>query len=528
MRKRARAGVDRLWLLVLFALRAFGRRRALAVTVVGSVGLAGSAAFGVVTGGPLPAIHDEFAYLLAADTFANWRLTNPPHPHWEHFETFHELMQPTYASKYPPGQGLALAFGQVLTGTPAAGVWISAGVMAGAITWMLLVWLPPQWAVTASVFSAIQLTWLSYWGHSYWGGAVAATGGALAFGAYRQLTRNPGLRPGLILGIGLGILALSRPYEGAVAGSCIAVSLAHRLVSAGARDRTRRLQALAGAACVIVATLAWLGYYNWRVTGSASTMPHQEYQVQYSANPLLLIGTARPRPTYRHAELERLFLEWGEKRQRQQRSPLEIARVVPIKLSQIVYGVLGIGSLGLLGLPTIIRRRSLRFVFVALLAVVGASLLTAGSFPHYVAPAACLFYVILGAALSALHHKARRHQSTNFAIVSGLLLVALTPLLLFWMRSPYRDFAINRAAVIRQLEALPENSLVFVTYEPTHSIHEEWVYNEADIDNSRVVWARSMSEAKNQALIAYFANRQVWWIAPDRSLTLQPHPPPAS
>src|SRR6266550_8821617 len=100
---------------------ALAKRTAVAVVTVGAFGFAVSTTISLLINFPEPVTHDEFSYLLAGQTFAKGRLTNPKHPLWEFFETIHVIHDPTYQSKYPPAQGLMLAVGIALADEPILG-----------------------------------------------------------------------------------------------------------------------------------------------------------------------------------------------------------------------------------------------------------------------------------------------------------------------------------------------------------------------------------------------------------------------
>jgi hypothetical protein len=65
---------------------------------------------------------------------------------------------------------------------------------------------------------------------------------------------------------------------------------------------------------------------------------------------------------------------------------------------------------------------------------------------------------------------------------------------------------------------------VIVRYPPGYSVHAEWVYNDAEIDGARVVFAHDLGNARNRPLLEYFADRRAWLLMPGSSEGLKPYP----
>jgi hypothetical protein len=264
---------------------------------------------------PNPEVADEFSYLLGGDTFAHGRLTNPPHPLWPFFETYHILVQPTYASMYPPGQALFLALGQVVSGRAWWGVFLSVGLMCGAVCWLLQAFLPPRWSLPGSLSFALLFGIEHYFMNSYWGGAVAATGGALLLGAAGRLL-FPGHRKrhdvlhGFLAGLGAAILVHTRVWEGLCLGLPAGVALLVWIFRApGPELRARLLRVALPAALPLVAAAAFLLRLDKAVTG-AFEMPYLLNRRTYYVAPLFLWQEETPPHQYRHEMMRRFYADW--------------------------------------------------------------------------------------------------------------------------------------------------------------------------------------------------------------------------
>jgi hypothetical protein len=162
---------------------------------------------------PTPDVYDEFGHLLVADTLRHLRLANPPHALPQFFETFFVLQRPTYSSIYPIGQGLILAVGWTLFGTPWAGVVLATAAFCALCYWMLRAWVTPLWALVGGALAVVEFGPLCQWMNDYWGGAVTACAGCLVFGALPRLKSHPTRRDAALLGLGFAIHLLTRPYE---------------------------------------------------------------------------------------------------------------------------------------------------------------------------------------------------------------------------------------------------------------------------------------------------------------------------
>jgi hypothetical protein len=387
---------------------------------------------------------------------------------------------------------------------------------------MLQAWTRPRWALWGGAFTALLLAgvhvYAGYWTTTYWGGALAASGGAMVFGGVRRLTsirRYSLVGPAVAVGVGLAVLANTRPFEGllaAIPALMVLAALAVRSIR-----RRQSLSWIGASFAVLVPVALLMAYHNFRVTGHATEFPYMQHERQYASGAVLRGRVPPPLPAYRHAVIACLYTAGAG-----HFAPLPTAKAylgdLRFRFQVLREGLVPVFVLPLLLILPWAMRRDPPWLALASLAMVGIgfAVMPFLMLPHYAAPALGAYVILLtmGARqLHALHVRKWRLGRTVLRVVQLWVLVNAVLSVAAYGRT--RDARLERwqwqrSRMVKELTSSGQQHLVVVTYGAKHHPNAEWVYNAADIDASPVVWARSMGDERDAQLLKYFGERRVW------------------
>jgi hypothetical protein len=438
---------------------------------------------------PVPAARsaDDFSYLLLGDTLAHFRLANPVHSLHRFFEGVFVLQEPSWSSIFPPGQGFVLAFGELIFRLPWAGVVLSIGVLCALCYWMLRGWVEPVWALCGGLLAALEFGPLSSWMNTYWGGAVSGIAGCLVFGALPRLRARGRTRDAVILGVGLGLQLLTRPFEFVLLVAIVLLWFVPR-------------RGLVIAMLVFIPAFGLVLMQNRAVTGHWTTLPYQLSRYQYGV-PTTFTFQANPVPHRALTVEQQIDYDAQVAVHNAPLDPAARVRFYRFFFLAPLYLVLP------LFLPAL---REVRFVQ----ATAALGILSLGDafypyfYPHYIAAGACLFILVSVKGLERLSQLRVGREAVTLVLV-----LCLADFI--WHTVAARDADPDGHGLIeKRLAQAPGRQLVLVRYWPQHG-PQEWIHNAADIDAARVVWAIDSGNEDNAALRRYYPDRHVWLLEPD-------------
>lgn len=484
---------------------------------------------------PAPSMHDDFGNLLVASTLLEGRLTNPTPRAWESLETFHVVMQPTYASKYPIGLGFFLAVGKLMTGSFAAGLWIVSGLASASVAWMVAGAFSKRCAALSGLFAASHPYWQNGWSQEYTNGWLAVLGISLVIGGFLRLHRFGKSAKGgfwrtrlAIVGLGTGAVFAfySRPFEGGVVCVLLGFMFLPLVLRRKLLGQSWFWRSAMPGIVILILGLSFQGMVNRAVTGTWKQLPYQLHETQYGVAPVL-IWQAPHEPTlgHRFPELVQFHRGWSMDAYNKAASWSGYANTLRVRCTSLMnhWG----NGLLLASLFALLLSKPRRFIWGFAAVAILALLVINGipwTIPQYVSPIIPIAILLSCFGLKRIQRywlrlvtlKANRSLAT-WTILLVLIgwNVALTASIAWdrMSRSPgwEETWSERRVQIVEQLSASPGPDLVLVRYPKEHDIvNQEWVFNEANVDATQVLWARSDGGPLDQKVRAAYPDRKIW------------------
>jgi hypothetical protein len=270
-------------------------------------------------------------------------------------------------------------------------------------------------------------------------------------------------------------------------------------------------------------------------------MPYQVDRATYAVAPYFIWQSARPLPAYNHEEMRYFYGERELDFYKSGRSLAGYLQLSFFKITRFWFFYIGpaftlplICGIALLPYGFSWSRMSWeqRFLLALTVTSVAGLALEVFFYPHYAAPMTSIVYLWVLLAMRSLCRWTWRGRPIGRALALAIPLICLSmlavraaagPLHLSlgseWLPTSYnaRPIQTARARIEADLRALPGDHLVLVHVGPHPQSDSDWVYNEAEIDAAKIVWARDMGE-RNQELLDYYKNRQVWLMDADQDV----------
>jgi hypothetical protein len=382
-------------------------------------------------------------------------------------------------------------------------------MMVAAFYWMLFAWVGARWAAATTVAAACWLA-ASYWSHSFWGGAVAAAGAALVYGALPRLQRAPRVAVTLAFGLGLVILANTRPYEGLLAAIPAMFAVAHFATKRDYAPWPDRLRRLIGPLIAVgLASLALMAIQNYAVTGRWLTSPYALYHREFDVPPLFL--WQRPTPHAFENARRAAFEDWGMQMYdglKERFAAVQAKRF----LSAITFLIPVYLLFPLLLIGYVVRAPLVRIALAGVALPLIGLLASVWYMPHYFAPAMAPLAVILACCCRQLAVGAGPWPLFRSRLAGATMILWAVPAFAINVASipagplhvATADWGAARAHLADSVASDGRQHVLFVRYPPQYSPHSEWVFNGASVATQPAIWAHDLGSERNQQLLAHF------------------------
>ncbi len=275
------------------------------------------------------------------------------------------------------------------------------------------------------------------------------------------------------------------------------------------------------------------------------TLPYTADRAQYAIAPYYIWQKPHPEPAYRHAEIRRFYIESEMPTYFQEHSQVKYLEVTLVKVWTTTVFFAGFALMPpLIMLRRVLLDRRIRFLVLCVLVLMAGMVIEIYLIPHYLAPFLVAFYAIGLQGMRHLRVWRPEGKPAGAAVVRFcvLLCVVLGGLRAFskplnmkvvelpagnWSGTWYGPdlYGTDRAQVENELEGHPGKQLALVQPSPKRNALDQWVYNGADLDAARILWAWNMDAAQNADLLRQYPGRNAWLVdLSTEPATVTPYP----